>query len=315
MIDYYLITEEKGVKTSGKTQSNFIVLEKSTKLEEEELVKQFELPSEIFRGGDEAEEISRVEKLPSKKLGELTILSLTNLSNQPELTIEKRLEPLIFITSKELTLVYVGDNSDFMKSFFEKYQEKVTSFEKLIGYVVLMIYGHYINELLAIKKEIDRLDEAARRTTENTELFRLADTERDVVYLDHTLRGQMRTLNYLWEETEFVEKLGDSQLLYNIKLRQMHAEELISIYRDLLETVGGLFSDMMDNNLNHLMKYLDSAALIISIPALVSGIWGMNTGGLPGKGSSLGFFIVLILAFLLSLLVAFHLKRKDFSKS
>lgn len=315
MIDYYLITEEKGVKTSGKTQSNFIVLEKSTKLEEEELVKQFELPSEIFRGGDEAEEISRVEKLPSEKLGELTILSLTNLSNQPELTIEKRLEPLIFITSKELTLVYVGDNSDFMKSFFEKYQEKVTSFEKLIGYVVLMIYGHYINELLAIKKEIDRLDEAARRTTENTELFRLADTERDVVYLDHTLRGQMRTLNYLWEETEFVEKLGDPQLLYNIKLRQMHAEELISIYRDLLETVGGLFSDMMDNNLNHLMKYLDSAALIISIPALVSGIWGMNTGGLPGKGSSLGFFIVLILAFLLSLLVAFHLKRKDFSKS
>lgn len=315
MIDYYLITEEKGVKTSGKTQSNFIVLEKSTKLEEEELVKQFELPSEIFRGGDEAEEISRVEKLPSEKLGELTILSLTNLSNQPELTIEKRLEPLIFITSKELTLVYVGDNSDFMKSFFEKYQEKVTSFEKLIGYVVLMIYGHYINELLAIKKEIDRLDEAARRTTENTELFRLADTERDVVYLDHTLRGQMRTLNYLWEETEFVEKLGDPQLLYNIKLRQMHTEELISIYRDLLETVGGLFSDMMDNNLNHLMKYLDSAALIISIPALVSGIWGMNTGGLSGKGSSLGFFIVLILAFLLSLLVAFHLKRKDFSKS
>lgn len=40
---------------------------------------------------------------------------------------------------------------------------------------------------------------------------------------------------------------------------------------------------MMDNNLNHIMKYLDSAALIISVPALFAGIWGMNTGGLPGK--------------------------------
>lgn len=68
------------------------------------------------------------------------------------------------------------------------------------------------------------------------------------------------------------EKLNDKKLLYNIKLRQVHAEELITISRDLLETVGGLFSDMMDNNLNHLMKYLDFAALIILIPALILGI-------------------------------------------
>lgn len=68
------------------------------------------------------------------------------------------------------------------------------------------------------------------------------------------------------------EKLNDKKLLYNIKLRQVYAEELITISRDLLETVGGLFSDTMDNNLNHLMKYLDFAALIILISALILGI-------------------------------------------
>ena len=41
---------------------------------------------------------------------------------------------------------------------------------------------------------------------------------------------------------------------------------------------------MMDSHLNHLMKYLDSAALVIAVPALISGIWGMNVGGLTGKG-------------------------------
>lgn len=71
---------------------------------------------------------------------------------------------------------------------------------------------------------------------------------------------------------------------------------------------------MMNNNLNHLMKYLDSAALIISIPALISGIWGMNTGGLPGKGSPLGFMIVMALAIVLTVLATIHLKRKDYTK-
>jgi magnesium transporter len=145
-------------------------------------------------------------------------------------------------------------------------------------------------------------------------LFKLADTERKIVYLDHTLADQKSTLNGLWENESFIQDLNDSKLVYDIQLHQKHAEKLIHIYRDLLETVGGLFTDMMDNNLNHLMKYLDSAALIISIPALISGIWGMNTGGLPGKGSSIGFFMVVGVAVLLAIIVAVHLNRKDFSK-
>ena len=46
---------------------------------------------------------------------------------------------------------------------------------------------------------------------------------------------------------------------------------------------------MMDSHLNHLMKYLDSAALVIAVSALISGIWGMNVGGLTGKEYKNGF--------------------------
>lgn len=103
-------------------------------------------------------------------------------------------------------------------------------------------------------------------------------------------------------------------MIYDIKLSQRHANKLVRVYRDLLETIGGLFTDMMDNNLNHLMKFLDSAGLVISIPALISGIWGMNTGGIPGKSSSFGFLIVMSLATLLTIITAIHLKKKDYSK-
>ena len=60
------------------------------------------------------------------------------------------------------------------------------------------------------------MDAAARKTTENNELFNLADTERDMVYLDHTLKDQNLTVNHLMERKEFLDKLDNESLVYDI---------------------------------------------------------------------------------------------------
>lgn len=314
MISYYNISSQKGMMNGTKEQMNWLVLSKASLAEQKQVIKDYQLPKEIFSGGDEAEEISHLIKMKNKQLGLISVLSLTNLSANTQQIIEERLAPLIFIFSDDLVITYVGDNSDFIERFQEKYAPEITSAQRLCAFVILMIYTRYIKELSTLKQTIDHLDEAARKTTENEELFRLADTERTIVYLDHTLSGQKDTLNQLWQDHDFTQKLADDNLLYDIKLRQAHAEELVTIYRDLLETIGGLFSDMMDNNLNHLMKYLDSATLIISVPALIAGIWGMNTGGLPGRSMKIGFILVMVLAIVATVLMAIHLKRKDFTK-
>ncbi|MBO1307035.1 magnesium transporter CorA family protein [Enterococcus sp. 669A] len=314
MINYYQLSESNGIKKSDEANGNWMALQDLTQGEQEEIIERFQLPNDIFQGVEQAEEVSRLERLDGTKLKDAYILVVTNLSSETDHRIEKRLEPLIFILSDTMLITHVKKKSEFIDRLFEKYRDKTTSFEKLVAYVIMMVYSHYIAELLRIKENIDELDQAARKTTKNDELFKLADTERDVVYIDHTLKGQTKTLKDLWEKTDFAEELNDPKLIYDIEFRQQRAEQLIEIYRDLLETVGGLFSDMMDNNLNHLMKYLDSAALIISIPALVTGIWGMNTGGIPGEGSNLAFFLVLGLAAILSVLAAYHLSKKDYSK-
>lgn len=177
-----------------------------------------------------------------------------------------------------------------------------------------MIYSHYIQELRKIKEVIDALDDDARETTKNEALDRLANTERVVIFLDHTLQEQKETLQTFFEETKFSEQLSDTKLRYEINLRQKYAEKMVRLYRDLLENVGGLFSDMMSNNLNHLMKFLDSAALVVSVPAMIAGIWGMNTGGLPGEDSNLGFFAVSAGAMFLAILTAIYLRNKKYSK-
>lgn len=70
---------------------------------------------------------------------------------------------------------------------------------------------------------------------------------------------------------------------------------------------------MMDSHLNHLMKYLDSAALVIAVSALISGIWGMNVGDLTGKEDKNGFWILMIVASVLTIGWGIFLKRKKYN--
>ncbi len=314
MIITYQISESGIVETKSTKQANWLVLKNASQNEIQAIIEQFKLPNDIFIGADQAEEVTRFEKLNKTDLPDSYSLVLMNLSAHTKQKIETRLEPVSFVISDELLITHVSGNSDFVDRLLEKYGSETTSAQRLISFAILMTYTHFIKELFELKKIIDELDQAARRTTENVELFRLADTERRIVYLDHTLQDQAETLSVLWQEKSFINRVEDEALIYDIKLRQRHADKLVRVYRDLLETIGGLFTDMMDNNLNHLMKYLDSAALIISVPALIAGIWGMNTGGMPGKSSSLGFFLVMGLAVVLTFVVAIHLKHKDFNK-
>lgn len=102
-------------------------------------------------------------------------------------------------------------------------------------------------------------------------------------------------------------------MLFNAKIRQRRLTKAIHIYRDLLESISSLFTAMMDNNLNHLMKYLDSAGLVIAVIALVTGFMGMNVGGLPWKTSTSGFALTCVIAILLAVITGIHLKRKEYT--
>ncbi|MFS0963948.1 magnesium transporter CorA family protein [Enterococcus durans] len=311
MLDYYFI-KEKVIQTDEKN-FNWLVINDSDTEEIGRVIEKYQLPEDIFIGNSYPEEVSRLEYLSGTKLQHPISLVLLNLSSKQE-KIEKRLTPISFVLSDNLLIACVEKETDFFEHLIEKHHEDIDSFEKVIAYTVLDIYTHYVKELKEMKKRIDSLDQEARKTTENEELYKQADLERDIVYIDHTLRDQKGTMDALWDSKPFVEGLADDRLLYDVQLRQRQTEKMILIYRDLLESIGDLFNGMMDNHLNHLMKYLDSAALIISVPAMIAGVWGMNTGGLPGKNSTLGFLLVVIASIVIAAAVGYHLTRKDYTK-
>ena len=95
-----------------------------------------------------------------------------------------------------------------------------------------------------------------------------------------------------------------------VEIRQ--AIEMTSIYRDDIKGTRELFSSILDNRLNNAMKYLTSITLLMAVPTVISGLYGMNvqSDGMPFANTTAGFAIVLGLTLALCVFAAWVLHKK-----
>lgn len=164
---------------------------------------------------------------------------------------------------------------------------------------------HINQKLNAVKRKIDYLDSVARETTKTKELKKVTDLTRELVYLKHTLDDQTESLRSFGEYLK-KNQLASSADIASLMTKQAQLTKMIHVYTDLLNSISGLFTAMMDSHLNHLVKYLNSVALI-------SGIWGMNIGGLPDRTNKNGFWIIITIAAILTIIWAIILKKKKYN--
>ena len=87
---------------------------------------------------------------------------------------------------------------------------------------------------------------------------------------------------------------------------------MTSIYRDIINGTRELMSSVIDNRLNNVMKYLTSITIVMAIPTVISGMYGMNVdgNGMPFANSVAGFGIVCLITLLVCIITMFVLRKK-----
>ena len=102
------------------------------------------------------------------------------------------------------------------------------------------------------------------------------------------------------------------ELLDDVIVEIRQAIEMTSIYRDDIKGTRELFSSILDNRLNNAMKYLTSITLLMAVPTVISGLYGMNvqSDGMPFANTTAGFAIVLGLTLALCVFSAWVLHKK-----
>ena len=95
-------------------------------------------------------------------------------------------------------------------------------------------------------------------------------------------------------------------------VENQQAIEMTQIYRDIIKGTRELLSSVSDNRLNTAMKYLASITIVMAIPTIISGIYGMNVEEkwMPFAETPFGFGIICGVIFLICLAAVRILRKR-----
>ena len=85
------------------------------------------------------------------------------------------------------------------------------------------------------------------------------------------------------------------------------ATEMCNIYSNIISSTMDNFSNVISNNLNIVMKTLTIITIVMSIPNMIFGYYGMNVTGLPVPN----FWFPLVVTAVLCVFTTFIFIKKD----
>ena len=171
----------------------------------------------------------------------------------------------------------------------------------------------YQSNLRIIDKKRTEIEERVGDNTEDVDLIELHELESTMVYFATSLRANGVVLERLSRYKRLEQYPEDKELLGDVIVENQQAIEMTSIYRDIINGTRELMSSVINNRLNNVMKYLTSITLVMAIPTIISGIYGMNvrSEGMPGANSPYGFAIVCGAMVVICIIALLLLKKKN----
>ena len=145
----------------------------------------------------------------------------------------------------------------------------------------------------------------------NRELIQLHSLEKSLVYFSTSLKANEITLEKMLK-LELMQKYEeDKDVLEDVIIENKQAIEMTEIYSNILASTMDFFASVISNNLNIVMKVLASVTILMAIPTIMSGIFGMNITLPISEGDPNGFLIITLLTIAICAVVAFILYKKD----
>ena len=222
--------------------------------------------------------------------------------------------PLGIILTQDIIVTICTEDTPVLQNFVRS-RVKEFSTKKKLRFVYQILYrtaAIYQANLRIIDKRRTEIEERVGSDTDDSDLINLHELESTLVYFATSLRSNSIVLERLRRYKRLEQYPEDMELLEDVMVEYQQAIEMTAIYRDIIDGTRELLSSVVDNRLNNVMKYLTSITIVMAIPTIISGIYGMNVSGvgMPLASSPYGFGIICVLILLICVAALWILKRK-----
>lgn len=196
---------------------------------------------------------------------------------------------------------------DFIHYGNRKYVNLSNHFD-LVLKLLLSSSVWFLKYLKQINQRINLAEDQLERSIKNEELQALLQIEKCMVFFTTSLKGNDILIHRLKNIKDHRDTF-DPELLEDVEIELRQAQETTNIYSDILSGMMDAYASVISNNLNVIMKQLTTISIILMIPTLIASLYGMNVPNLL-QDNPYGFWIVVIMSFIVSLAGILLFKRK-----
>ncbi len=273
-----------------------------------DLSNQLEIPIEFLRDSLDIDERPRYELEDNVRFIVIKTPAENNSFNDSDayyITI-----PIcIILTHNQIVTVNSFDNGaikKFLNSFEKGHPDKRNM-------MVLKVFEKIVQNFMEFLKEINQkrnlYEQKLYDSNRNEELLQLMRIQKSLVYFVTAFRSN-ELLMMKMERTNFLGLTEDErEILKDTIVDTSQALEMANIYTTILSSTMDAFASIISNNLNSVMKRLTSITIILSLPILVTSIYGMNVE-IPYANTQHAFYIPVFISLLVSIIIAGYFMKK-----
>ena len=301
----YLKTVEGRVLPLGEYEPGcWINVIDPTEEEIENLIDDYNLEPDFIRAALDEEESSRIE---SEDGVALIIIDIPVVDKNNDSITYYTMPVGIMITDTAVITVCLKENpviSELAEGVVKGVHTNLKT--QFVLHFVLRVATRYLQYLKQIDKISGHVEKELRKSMKNKELIQLLEISKSLVYFSSSLKADEITMEKMMRGRYVKLYEEDQELLDDVIIELKQAIEMSSIYLNILSGTMDAFASVISNNLNIVMKVLASITLIMSIPTIISGLYGMNVGNIPIQN----FWFPVGLSVALMLAAAFVLYKK-----
>ncbi|MFN8243374.1 MAG: magnesium transporter CorA family protein [Ferruginibacter sp.] len=309
MIQYFKNIDSATVAVDKPEQGVWVNVLPPLKQEEfNELSTALDIPIDFLKDSLDIDERSRYEIDDNVKLIVIKTPTENNSFNESD-AFYITIPICIILTHNQIVTVNSFEN-EAIKKFLNSFQNRHPDKKNMM---VLKVFEKVTNNFQEYLKEINNrrnlLEKKLYDSNRNAELLDLVRIQKSLVYFVTALRSNELLMMKLVRTNMLQLNETEKEFLEDLIVETSQALEMANTYTNILSSTLDAFASIISNNLNNVLKRLTSITIVLSLPALVTSIYGMNVP-IPGQDLPHSFYVPIIISLGVSIIISWYFMKK-----
>lgn len=280
MINFYTYTNGRMALTDNFTEGCWVSVISPTPQEIKELIENYGIDSGFVKSSLDEEESSRIEREDEQTL--IIIDTPVSSTDKDDTKIFYTMPMGIVITENNVFTISLHETQiieEAVRGTIRNLRPELKT--RFVLQLLLRIAAMFLYYLKQIDKISSLAEQQLHNAMKNELLMQLLALEKSLVYFSTSLKANEATIEKIFRGRVVKLYDEDQDLLEDVLIEMKQAIEMANIYTGILSSMTGSFSSIISNNLNIVMWRLTIVTIIMQIPNMIFGFYGMNTAGLP----------------------------------